>query len=48
MSAATPNPMANGQPIGHRDRLTLRSTGRAGMRFQLGEHRRGPPVSLIR
>jgi hypothetical protein len=28
--------------------LTLRSTGRAGTRLQLGERRRGPPVSLIR
>jgi putative ABC transport system substrate-binding protein len=27
-------------------RLTLRSTGRADARFQLGESRRGPPVSL--
>jgi len=27
-------------------RLTLRSTGRAGTRLQLGAHRRGPPVSL--
>ena len=28
--------------------LILRSAERAGTRFQLGEHRRGPPVSLIR
>jgi hypothetical protein len=28
--------------------LTQRSTGRADTWFQLGEHRRGPPVSLIR
>ena len=27
--------------------LTRRSTGRAGARLQLGERRRGPPVSLI-
>jgi hypothetical protein len=26
-------------------RLTLRSTGRAGTRLQLGKRRRGPPVS---
>jgi hypothetical protein len=31
-----------------RCRPTLRSTGRAGSRLQLGAHRRGPPVSLFR
>jgi hypothetical protein len=28
--------------------LTPRSTGRPGTRLHLGEHRRGPPVSLVR
>jgi DNA gyrase/topoisomerase IV subunit B len=28
--------------------MTLRSTGRAGMRLQLGTRRRGPPASLVR